>query len=35
MIRRLLHAWFRWSDRIFLSESMHYRIYHADQLKVK
>jgi hypothetical protein len=35
MIRRILRAWFRFSDRLFLSESMHYRIYNADQLKVK
>jgi hypothetical protein len=35
MTRRLLRAWFRWSDRLFLSESMWERIYNSDQYKVR
>jgi hypothetical protein len=34
-MRRLANRFFRWTDRLFLSESMHYRIYHSDELKVR
>jgi hypothetical protein len=35
MIRRLLHRFVRWSDRLFLSESMWERIHNHDSYKVK
>ena len=30
-MRRLAYRFVRWSDRLFLSESMHYRLYHGSE----
>jgi hypothetical protein len=30
-LKRLAFLWFRWSDRIFISGSTHYRLYNLDK----
>jgi hypothetical protein len=31
-MRRLVHRFIRFTDRLFLSESMHFRIYHGSEV---